>query len=50
MANWTVSDRLGLRLNLQNLTDKTYYTKAYPVHFAVMAPGRSAVLSATYKF
>ena len=50
MANWTVNDRLGLRFNLQNLTDKTYYAKAYPVHFAVMAPGRSAVLSATYKF
>lgn len=50
MANWTVNEKLGLRLNLQNLTDKTYYTKAYPAHFAVMAPGRSAVLSATYKF
>ncbi|MBO9663214.1 MAG: TonB-dependent receptor [Dokdonella sp.] len=50
MANWTYSESLSFRLNLQNLGDKTYYTKAYPAHFAVMAPGRSAVLSASLKF
>lgn len=50
MANWKVNPRLSLRLNLQNLTDKTYYTKAYPVHFAAAAPGRTAVLSANLSF
>ncbi len=50
MANWNWSERLGFRLNVQNLTDKTYYTKAYPAHFAVMAPGRAAMLTASYKF
>ena len=50
MASWKVNPRLSLRLNLQNLTDKTYYTKAYPVHFAAAAPGRTAVLSANLSF
>ena len=50
MANWQVDATLGLRLNLQNLTDKTYYTKAYPVHFAIEAPGRTVLLSANFKF
>ena len=50
MASWQVNERLGLRLNLQNLTDKTYYTMAYPVHFAIEAPGRSLMLSANWKF
>jgi len=50
MANWKVNDRFNLRLNLQNLTDKTYYTKAYPTHFASEAAGRAAILSASYRF
>jgi catecholate siderophore receptor len=50
MASWQVSDRVGLRLNLQNLTDETYYTRAYPVHFAMPAPGRSVLLSANIDF
>lgn len=50
MASWAYSEKLNFRLNLQNLTDETYYTKAYPAHFAVMAPGRSAIVSASLKF
>lgn len=50
MASWHINENLDLRLNLQNLTDETYYTKAYPVHFAAMAPGRTAILSASLKF
>ena len=50
MASWQVNERLGLRLNLQNLTNETYYSKAYPVHFATAAAGRTLLLSANLKF
>ena len=50
MANWQVNDRFALRLNLQNLADKTYYSKAYPVHYATPAAGRSVQLSASCRF
>ncbi|MFZ1622633.1 hypothetical protein, partial [Dokdonella sp.] len=50
MANWQASEKLALRLNLQNLADKVYYTKAYPVHYATPAAGRAVQLSASLKF
>ena len=50
MANWQVTEKLALRLNLQNLADKTYYTKAYPVHYVSPAAGRSLQLSASLRF
>jgi len=50
MASWQVNERFALRLNLQNLTDKLYYAQAYPTHFAMSAPGRQAILSASYRF
>ncbi|HET9032998.1 MAG TPA: TonB-dependent siderophore receptor [Dokdonella sp.] len=50
MANWQATEKLGFQLNLQNLTDKTYYTKAYPVHFVSPAAGRSVLLTANLKF
>ena len=50
MARWQATDRLALRLNVQNLADRTYYTKAYPVHYATPAPGRTLQLTANFKF
>ncbi|RPE77252.1 TonB-dependent receptor [Vulcaniibacterium tengchongense] len=50
MASYAFSDRFSLRLNLQNLTDEIYYDRAYASHFAVMAPGRSATMTAEFKF
>lgn len=50
MANWQATDKLAFRLNLQNLADKTYYTKAYPVHYVSPAAGRSVQLTANIKF
>jgi catecholate siderophore receptor len=50
MARWQASERLAVRLNLQNLADKTYYTKAYPVHYATPAAGRSLQLTASIRF
>ena len=39
-----------LQLNVSNLFDKTYYGSTYTTHYATLANGRSAVLSANVKF
>lgn len=50
MARWQATGNLAFRFNLQNLADKTYYTKAYPVHYVSPAAGRSVQLTANLKF
>ncbi|HUG58862.1 MAG TPA: TonB-dependent siderophore receptor [Candidimonas sp.] len=45
MAGYEVNKNLNVQLNVFNLTDKTYYDKAYASHYASIAPGRSAILS-----
>ncbi|SDW61799.1 TonB-dependent receptor [Lysobacter enzymogenes] len=50
MVAYAFSERLRLRLNVQNLTDEKYYDRAYASHFAIMAPGRSATVTAEFKF
>ena len=50
MASYVVNRNLTLQLNLQNLTDKVYYNTAYPTHYANIAPGRAALLTANLSF
>ena len=50
MASYAIQDNISLQLNLQNLTDKTYFTKAYASHYAAIAPGRAATLALNVKF
>ncbi|WP_050463792.1 TonB-dependent receptor [Herbaspirillum autotrophicum] len=50
MATYAVNKNVTLQLNVQNLTDKIYYDQAFTTHYAHMAPGRSAVLSANLRF
>ncbi|WP_305804399.1 TonB-dependent siderophore receptor [Stenotrophomonas sp. YIM B06876] len=50
MVAYEFSKQYGLQLNVQNLTDKTYFTKAYASHYAAIAPGRSATLAFNFKF
>ncbi len=50
MASYAFSERYSLQLNLQNLTDKTYFTKAYASHYASIGPGRSATLTLNARF
>lgn len=45
MAGYRFNKRLNMQLNVFNLFNKTYYNKAYPAHYANIAPGRSAILS-----
>jgi len=50
MVGYAFSERYNLQLNVQNLTNKTYFTKAYASHYAAIAPGRSATLAFNFKF
>jgi catecholate siderophore receptor len=50
MASYAVNKDISLQLNLQNLGDKLYFDKVSSPHYAGVAPGRSATLSANVKF
>ena len=50
MASYAYSRNVTLQLNVSNLFDKTYYGSTYTTHYATLANGRSAVLSANVKF
>ncbi|MFW0757578.1 TonB-dependent receptor [Pseudomonas sp. H11T01] len=50
MANYKLTKNVDLQLNVQNLTDETYYDKAFQNHFANQAPGRTALLSTNFHF
>lgn len=50
MATWRVTEKVDLRLNIQNLTDERYAERPYQNHMYVVAAGRSALLSASYRF
>ena len=49
-AGYTFNDHLDVRLNVQNLTNKLYYSQAYTSHYAAIAPGRSGFLTLTAKY
>lgn len=47
---YDITPQVNLSVNVQNLTDETYFTQAYTAHYAMIAPGRSgfATLSVRY--
>ncbi len=49
MASYVLNPHLTLQFNVQNLTNATYFDKAYTSHYVSVAPGRSVVLSANFK-
>jgi catecholate siderophore receptor len=49
MAKYPLSERVDLRLNVYNLTDKYYYDQIHPAHI-VPGPARSATLGLNFKF
>lgn len=49
-ATWQASPSLLLQLNVQNLLDEVYYTKAYSNHYAALGTGRQFLLSANFAF
>lgn len=50
MLGFKVNDNLDLQLNLLNLTDETIYDASHVGLFATVAPGRSAELTANFRF
>lgn len=50
MAAYKLTKNVDLQLNVQNLTDETYYDKAFSTHFANQAAGRTALLSTNFHF
>ncbi len=50
MVGYAFNPQYSLQLNVQNLTDKVYFTKAYASHYAAIAPARSATLTFNFKF
>ncbi|WP_457311694.1 TonB-dependent receptor [Sphingomonas sp. UYAg733] len=44
------TDKLQLAVNVQNLTDKTYFNQVYTSHYAAIAPGRSAFATLSVGF
>ncbi|MCW2268031.1 putative TonB-dependent receptor BfrD precursor [compost metagenome] len=50
MASYKLTKNVDLQLNVQNLTDETYYDKAYGAHFANQAAGRTALLTTSVHF
>ncbi|MFW1858470.1 TonB-dependent receptor [Acinetobacter defluvii] len=50
MARYDVNKQVNVQLNVNNLSDKRYFTKAYASHYATEAEGRNAVLSLNFKY
>jgi len=49
-ATYEFGSAYSLQLNVQNLTDERYFDKAYPTHYASVAPGRSAIATLNVRF
>ncbi|TPG20135.1 TonB-dependent receptor [Sphingomonas koreensis] len=47
---YQLTDHIGLSVNAQNLTNKTYFTQAYASHYASIAPGRTVFGTLEVKF
>ncbi|QUE93531.1 TonB-dependent siderophore receptor [Pseudomonas sp. SCA2728.1_7] len=50
MAAYKLTKNVDLQFNVQNLTNETYYDKAFSTHFANQAAGRTALLSTNFHF
>jgi catecholate siderophore receptor len=50
MARYNVNKNVDLQLNVNNLSDERYFTKAYGSHYATEAEGRSAVVSLNFNY
>ena len=49
-AAYELAHGFELSVNVQNLTDKTYFSQAYSSHYATIAPGRSAFATLAFRF
>ncbi|ABQ70370.1 TonB-dependent siderophore receptor [Rhizorhabdus wittichii RW1] len=49
-VGYKVSEAIDLSVNVQNLTNKTYFNQVYSSHYASIAPGRSAFATLSFKY
>lgn len=49
-ASYEFNDKVSLSVNVQNLTDKLYFSQAFSNHYATMAAGRSAFATLSVKY
>ncbi len=49
-AEYQVTDRFGLQLNVNNLLDEFYYDRVYTTHMATVGQGRQILLSGLFEF
>lgn len=49
-AGFDLTENVLLSVNVQNLTNKRYFSQAYASHYATIAPGRSAFATIAVKF
>ncbi len=47
---YDINSFINLAVNVQNLTDKAYFSQAYTSHYAVLAAGRSAFATLSFKY
>ncbi|MDD1146765.1 TonB-dependent siderophore receptor [Pseudomonas sp. TNT2022 ID357] len=50
MASYKLTKNVDLQLNVQNLTDKRYFDQVFQTHYAHVAAGRTALMSANFHF
>ncbi|MDA3558348.1 TonB-dependent siderophore receptor [Acinetobacter sp. AOR15_HL] len=50
MAKYDVNKNVNLQLNINNISDKRYFTSAHPAHYAFEGIGRNAVLAINFKY
>lgn len=50
MATYRLTKNVDLQLNVQNLTDKRYFDQVFSTHYAHVAAGRTALMSANFHF
>jgi catecholate siderophore receptor len=50
MAAYEFNEHFSAQLNVLNILDETYYTKAYAAHYAQLGTGRAAILSLNVKY
>lgn len=50
MARYNVNKNVNLQLNINNVANTRYFTKAYASHYATEAEGRNAVVSLNFKY
>lgn len=50
MASYRINENVAVRLNVLNITDELYYDSTHNGQHALVAPGRSALLTTSFKF